>query len=249
MDPRTLNLKRCPHCGRHLGLAHFSRQSGAPDGLQSWCKECAHKHGQPPRKGTPARERYDQGLPPEGAMETPPPPPRLKPKQIHNYHMGPLDHPDIERLARTIERVGADEVLSRAQISMTTLRNLQNGQPVSRYVRQKTLKVVRQVLAPPPLEAPAPEPAEPPWTTLPPEGPFPPLPLPEPVIIPPPPPLAEEVSRAARALENNGPLLEFLVDLETYVKDQVARGVPLGALQLRYMAVWPPSGFRTLAVP
>ena len=39
-EPQTEPTKKCVHCGRELPHSHFSHNSKAKDGLQTWCKEC-----------------------------------------------------------------------------------------------------------------------------------------------------------------------------------------------------------------
>ena len=45
--------KKCPHCKRELTSEHYYKCTSAPDGLQSWCKECNKESN---------RMRYKLGL-------------------------------------------------------------------------------------------------------------------------------------------------------------------------------------------
>lgn len=41
-----LEYKKCVRCEKHKKLEEFSKQSGNPTGLQSWCRECVNRYGQ-----------------------------------------------------------------------------------------------------------------------------------------------------------------------------------------------------------
>ena len=43
MENQEIKTKRCPKCGRELPLNEFYLKRAAPDGLQTWCKECQNK--------------------------------------------------------------------------------------------------------------------------------------------------------------------------------------------------------------
>lgn len=40
MENQEIKTKKCLKCGRELPLNEFYLKRGAPDGLQTWCKEC-----------------------------------------------------------------------------------------------------------------------------------------------------------------------------------------------------------------
>lgn len=45
-----IKTKKCSRCGRELPVTEFYIRSNAPDGLQSWCKECFRKAEKQQRK-------------------------------------------------------------------------------------------------------------------------------------------------------------------------------------------------------
>ena len=52
-----IKTKKCTGCGRELPVTEFYVRSNAPDGLQSWCKECFREADkQRSRKATRKRE-------------------------------------------------------------------------------------------------------------------------------------------------------------------------------------------------
>lgn len=45
-----IKTKKCSKCGRELPVTEFYVKSNAPDGLQSWCKECSKRANKQSRK-------------------------------------------------------------------------------------------------------------------------------------------------------------------------------------------------------
>jgi len=45
-----MRTRRCSKCGKTQPIINFGKHRGTKDGLDLWCKDCAHKHGAEYRK-------------------------------------------------------------------------------------------------------------------------------------------------------------------------------------------------------